>query len=75
MSFLSNLFGGGSSTSQSEYGDDSGATKEVTYTGVLEDLKAIGGNIPKDLQLLLETGAQTVSSGPVDDRKLVVSNS
>jgi hypothetical protein len=74
MSFLSGIFGGGSSNSQSEYGDDSGATKEITYSGILEDLRAAGAGVPKDLQLLLEAGSQGVSKAPIDDRKLVVSD-
>lgn len=74
MSFLG-LFGGGSSTPNpdAEYGDESAATQEITYTGLAEDIKASGGKIPDDLKVLLETGVQKVSKGPVDDRKLVVS--
>lgn len=72
MSFLG-LFGGGSSSnSQSEYGDESAATQEITYSGIAEDIKAAGGKIPEDLKLLLETGVQAKSTAPVDDKKLVM---
>lgn len=57
---------------QSNYGDDSGATKEAIKSGLLADLKGMGTDLPKDAMTIIEALEAGLSGEPIDDKKLMV---
>ncbi|KAF8540122.1 heme peroxidase, partial [Trichophaea hybrida] len=67
---LTEFFNQNSSVSQ--YGDDSLATKEAIKTGILADLKGIGGDLPKDAMTIIEALEAALKGEPIDDKKLMM---
>ena len=72
MNPLSEFFNKKNNASQSNYGDDTGATKEAIQTGLLADLKGMGTNLPKDAMTIIEALSAGLSGEPIDDKKLMV---
>jgi hypothetical protein len=68
---LSEFFGQNQSSS-SQYGDDSMATKEAVKSGILADLRGIGGDLPEGVMTLIEALESGIKGEPIDDKKHMV---